>query len=50
MVTSSTISAGSTGSRGSYVIDASIIPDAPSGFPHVITIMAAEHLAARLQV
>ena len=33
-----------------HVIDASIIPDAPSGFPHVITIMAAEHLAARLHV
>jgi len=31
-----------------HVIDASIIPDPPSGFPHVITIMAAEHLAARL--
>jgi choline dehydrogenase len=30
------------------VIDASVIPDAPSGFPHVITIMVAEHLAARL--
>jgi choline dehydrogenase-like flavoprotein len=27
------------------VIDASIIPDAPSGFPHLVTIMAAEHLA-----
>ena len=27
------------------VIDASIIPDAPSGFPHLITIMLAEHLA-----
>jgi choline dehydrogenase len=31
-----------------HVIDASIIPDPPSGFPHVITIMAAEHLAVRL--
>jgi choline dehydrogenase-like flavoprotein len=31
-----------------HVIDASIIPDPPSGFAHVITIMAAEHLAARL--
>ncbi|MGH2408318.1 MAG: GMC family oxidoreductase [Candidatus Limnocylindrales bacterium] len=30
------------------VIDASIIPDAPSGFPHVITIMLAEHLARTL--
>jgi choline dehydrogenase len=36
------------GIDGLHVIDASIIPDAPSGFPHVITIMAAEHLAARL--
>jgi choline dehydrogenase len=31
-----------------HVIDASIIPDPPSGFPHVITIMAAEHLAAHV--
>jgi choline dehydrogenase len=30
------------------VIDASIIPDAPSGFPHLITIMLAEHLSAKL--
>jgi choline dehydrogenase len=29
------------------VIDASIIPDAPSGFPHLITIMLAEHLSQR---
>jgi choline dehydrogenase len=36
------------GTDGLHVIDASIIPDAPSGFPHVITIMAAEHLALRL--
>ena len=36
------------GIDGLHVIDASIISDAPSGFPHVITIMAAEHLAARL--
>ena len=27
------------------VVDASVIPDAPSGFPHVITIMLAEHLS-----
>ena len=33
-----------------HVIDASIIPEPPSGFPHVITIMAAEHLAARLSL
>ena len=30
------------------VIDASIIPDAPAGFPHVVTIMLAEHLAEKL--
>jgi choline dehydrogenase len=35
------------GVEGLSVIDASIIPDAPSGFPHLITIMLAEHLAAR---
>lgn len=29
------------------VIDASVIPDAPSGFPHLVTIMAAEALAER---
>ncbi len=33
------------GVAGLSVIDASIIPDAPSGFPHVITIMLAERLA-----
>jgi choline dehydrogenase len=32
-----------------HVVDASIIPDAPSGFPHIITIMAAEHIAERLR-
>jgi choline dehydrogenase len=36
------------GVGGLHVIDASIMPDAPSGFPHVITIMAAEHLAQRI--
>lgn len=30
------------------VVDASIIPEPPSGFPHIITIMLAEHLAATL--
>lgn len=30
------------------VVDASIIPEAPTGFPHLITIMIAEHLAPRL--
>lgn len=38
------------GVEGLSVIDASIIPDAPSGFPHLITIMLAEHLSARLLV
>jgi choline dehydrogenase len=33
------------GVDGLFVIDASIIPDAPSGFPHLVTIMLAEHLA-----
>ena len=36
------------GVDGLHVVDASIIPDAPSGFPHLITIMLAEHLSARL--
>jgi choline dehydrogenase-like flavoprotein len=30
------------------VIDASIIPDAPAGFPHVVTIMLAELLSEKL--
>ena len=30
------------------VIDASIIPEPPSGFPHLITIMLAEHLSGML--
>ncbi len=29
------------------VIDASIMPDAPAGFPHLVTIMLAEHLSER---
>jgi choline dehydrogenase len=36
------------GTRGLRVIDASIMPEPPSGFPHVITIMIAEHLAPTL--
>jgi choline dehydrogenase len=36
------------GVDGLRVIDASVIPDAPSGFPHLVTIMVAEHLAERL--
>jgi choline dehydrogenase len=30
------------------VIDASIIPDATAGFPHLVTIMLAEHLSTKL--
>jgi choline dehydrogenase len=30
------------------VIDASIIPDPPSGFPHLVTLMLAEHLSEKL--
>jgi len=30
------------------VIDASISPDAPAGFPHLVTIMLAEHLSEKL--
>jgi choline dehydrogenase len=30
------------------VIDASVIPEPPSGFPHLITIMLAERLSERL--
>ncbi len=36
------------GVDGLRVIDASVIPDAPSGFPHLVTIMLAEHLAEGL--
>jgi choline dehydrogenase len=36
------------GVEGLSVVDASVMPDAPSGFPHVVTIMLAEHAAARL--
>ncbi len=36
------------GVEGLCVIDASVDPDAPSGFPHLITLMLAEHLSARL--
>ena len=36
------------GIDGLSVIDASIIPEPPSGFPHLITIVVAERLAARL--
>jgi choline dehydrogenase len=36
------------GVDGLWVIDASVIPDAPSGFPHLVTIMVAEQLAQRM--
>ena len=36
------------GIGGLTVLDASIIPDPPSGFPHLLTIMLAEHLAQHL--
>ena len=35
------------GVAGLRVVDASIIPAPPSGFPHLITLMLAEHVAAR---
>ena len=38
------------GVDGLSVIDASILPAPPSGFPHLITIMVAEHLAQGLVV
>jgi choline dehydrogenase len=36
------------GVAGLAVVDASIMPDPPSGFPHIITIMIAEHLSEKL--
>ena len=36
------------GIEGLSVIDASIIPEPPSGFPHIVTIMLAEHLSDRM--
>ena len=41
-------SGGVHGVDGLSVVDASIIPDAPSGFPHIITIMIAERWAERI--
>ncbi len=38
------------GVAGLAVVDASIMPEPPSGFPHIITIMMAEHLSAKLAV
>ena len=37
------------GAEGLSVIDASIIPEPPSGFPHLITIMLAERLSDDLK-
>ena len=36
------------GTDGPFVVDASIIPEPSSGFPHIITIMLAERLAAKI--
>ena len=36
------------GVAGLAVVDASIMPEPPSGFPHIITIMIAEHLSETL--
>ena len=36
------------GVAGLAVVDASIIPEPPSGFPHIISIMIAEHLSKKL--
>ena len=36
------------GLAGVAVVDASIMPEPPSGFPHIITIMIAEHLSEKL--
>jgi choline dehydrogenase len=36
------------GAEGLSVVDASIIPAPPSGFPHVVTIMLAERLSERI--
>jgi choline dehydrogenase len=33
------------GVEGLFVADASVIPDAPAGFPHLVTMMLAEHLS-----
>jgi choline dehydrogenase len=36
------------GVAGLLVADASIMPEPPDGFPHLVTLMLAEHLSARL--
>ncbi|MBI3745110.1 MAG: hypothetical protein HY264_01020 [Chloroflexi bacterium] len=35
------------GVEGLSVMDASVIPEATAGFPHLVTLMLAEHLAER---
>ncbi len=36
------------GTEGLFVVDASIMPEAASGLPHIITIMIAERLSERI--
>ena len=36
------------GTTGLSIVDASVIPDAPSGFTHIPTIMLAERLSERV--
>ena len=36
------------GTAGLFVADASIMPEPPDGFPHVVALMIAEHLSDRL--
>ena len=36
------------GTAGLFVVDASIMPDAPSGFPHIVAIMIAERLSEQI--
>jgi choline dehydrogenase len=36
------------GIDGLHIVDASIMPDAPAGFPHLVTLMLAEQLSLRL--
>jgi choline dehydrogenase len=36
------------GTERLFVVDASIVPTAPSGFPHIVTIMVAERLSEHI--
>lgn len=36
------------GTEALFIVDASIMPDAPSGFPHIVTIMMAERLSEQI--